>query len=490
MLQKTMKSNNTLVKNYIYNLVYKILAVFIPIITTPYLSRVLGAENIGIYSYSLSIVTYFILFGSLGVTMYGQREIAYVQNDDIKRSKIFFEVFIMKLCALSISLILFYFSFCLSSKYSIYYRILTLEVISNMLDISWFFQGMENFKQIVIKNSIVKILSIICIFTFIKNENCLLIYFIIYVLSNLFGNMSYWLNLNKYINKVKIRELKPLKHLRPALILLIPQIAMEIYTVLDKTMIGIIIIDKAEVGYYEQAQKMVKMALSIVTSLGTVMMPRMSSIFSSGDKKKLENYIFMSFSFVLFLAFPITFGLISITPSFVPIYFGSGYEKVTLLMILISPIIIAIGCSNILGIQYLIPCKKQKEFTISVTIGAMINFVLNIILIPMLNSIGASIATVFAEFSVTITQITLIRKEINFSKILKVAYKYIIASILMFITSILVGSMISNNILSIIVQIIASLIVYINMLILLKDKMIYEGIRIIKNKLFVKKICK
>ena len=140
-------SKKNIAKNYLYNLGYQILALILPLITTPYLSRVLGAENIGIYSYTLSITTYFILFGSLGVSMYGQREIAFVQDDLKKRSCTFFEIFIMKCITLSISLWLFYLSFCLDGQYHLYYRILILEIIANIVDISWYFKGWRNLKK-------------------------------------------------------------------------------------------------------------------------------------------------------------------------------------------------------------------------------------------------------------------------------------------------------------------------------------------------------
>lgn len=192
-------SKKNIAKNYLYNLGYQILALVLPLITTPYLSRVLGAENIGIYSYTLSITTYFILFGSLGVSMYGQREIAYVQDDLKKRSCAFFEIFIMKCITLSISLGLFYLSFCLDGQYHLYYLILILEIIANIVDISWYFQGLEEFKKTVIRNSLVKLISVVCIFLFVKSSNDLSKYFVIYVLSTFLGNLSLWMYMPRYV---------------------------------------------------------------------------------------------------------------------------------------------------------------------------------------------------------------------------------------------------------------------------------------------------
>lgn len=469
-------------KNYIYNLTYQILIMIVPLITTPYLSRVLGAEAIGIYSYTLSITTYFILFGSLGVAMYGQREIAYVQDDKMKRSKVFYEILLMRFITLGVSMIIFYFTFAMKGQYSIYYRILTLELISNALDISWFFQGIEEFKKTVIRNTLVKIISVVCIFVFVKNVNDLYKYFIIYVLSTFMGNISLWMYVPKYIEKIKIRELEIFRHFKPTIALFIPQVAVQIYTVLDKTMIGSIVNDKSEVGFYEQAQKIVKLLVTIATSLGTVMVPRMANTFASGNKEKIKEYMNKSFHFVLMLAFPLMFGMISSANKFVPVFYGDGYNKVIILINIIIPIVLAIGLSNVIGTQYLLPTKKQKGYTISVTAGAIVNFILNIIFIRLWKSVGASIATVIAEFVVTGVQFYIVRNEIKFIDVIKIMKNYITASIIMFIISMILGKFITNNIMSILVQLVVSTIIYFTILFMLKDEMIISGIQMVKNK--------
>ena len=197
----------------------------------------------------------------------------------------------------------------------------------------------------------------------------------------------WWRDLNiefiylKYIKKVSFSELNIVNHIKPVLILFIPQIAVQVYIILDKTMIGTIIADKSEVGFYEQAQKIIKILLTIITSLGTVMMPRIANTFAEGDKEKIREYMNKSFNMVCFLGFPIMFGLIAVSNAFVPVFFGNGYDKVSILMKVISPIIILIGLSNVTGTQYLLPIKRQKEFTLSVVCGALMNFVLNSLLV-------------------------------------------------------------------------------------------------------------
>lgn len=474
----------SITKNYLYNMSYQILKIIIPLLTTPYLSRVLGAESIGIYSYTLSIVTYFILFGALGTLLYGQREIAYVQDDLNKRSIKFWEIFILRVVALTISSIIFYITFCVNNQYKFYYKILILEVIANIIDISWYFHGLEEFKKTVIRNTIVKIISVILIFFLVKSPSDLSKYFIIYVLSNLIGNISLWMYLPKYIRRINIRELNIIQHIKPTFTLFIPQIAIQIYTVLDKTMIGAIITDKAETGFYEQSEKIVKLLLTIVTSLGTVMLPRIANTFAQGNKEKVRSYIKNTLNFVFCLSLPIMFGIIVIAEEFVPIFFGKGYDKVVILLKVISPIILMIGISNVIGNQFLITTKRQKEYTISVTAGAVINLVLNLFLIIRLASIGAAIATVIAESIVTAIQLYFIRKEISIKEIIQCGKNYFFASIIMFFICLIIKNIVIPDMLLIVIQVCVGVSIYFSILILRKDQFIYKIIEILKQKIF------
>lgn len=473
-------------KNYIYNLIYQVLVIILPLITTPYVARILGAENIGIYSYTLSIVTYFVLIGSLGIATYGQREIAYVQSDKKKRSSIFWEIIIFRIITMAVVSIFYYFMYIRGTQYTSYYKILILELISSCLDISWFFQGMEEFKKTVLRNTIVKVLSIICIFSLVKTVNDLSVYILIYALSNLVGNISLWAYLPKYIQKIGIKELKLLRHLRPVIALFIPQIAIQLYTVLDKVMIGAMVENKVESGYYEQAQKIIKILLTIVTALGTVMLPRIANKFADGKTDEIKRNITTSFKFTYLLAFPMLFGIIAISNRFVPVFLGAGYEEVSLLIKIISPIILMIGLSNVIGNQYLLPTKRQKSFTISVLCGAIVNLILNFILIKKYEAIGASIATVIAETTVVAIQFICVRNEIKFLEIIKLGLKNLIASIIMLVIAILIEKIMKNqsSYIIILIQICAGIISYFAMLLILKDKFLTQIIdKFIKKKI-------
>lgn len=463
-------AKKSLTKNYIYNLVYQILTLILPLITTPYVSRVLGAENIGIYSYTYSILSYFLLFGALGVALYGQREIAYAGEDKVKRKKVFWEVQICRFFAAFIASVVYFIFFMRNGEYSIYYRIWFLELIAIGIDISWFFQGIEEFKKTVTRNVIVRLVSVMAIFVLVKTQEDLIKYITIYAIADLAGNLLLWLYLPKYFKGIKIKNINAFIHLPAIILLFIPQIASQIYNVLDKTMIGEIILDKSEVGYYEQAQKVIRVLLTVVTSLGIVMIPRMASTFASGDKEKVFDYMKKSFRFVFFLAFPIMFGIMSISKSFVPVFFGEGYEKVVILINVMAPTILLNGMANVIGTQYLLPTKRQKEYTIAIVTGLVVNFILNYVLIKSHYSVGASIATIISELIVVVVEFFVIRKDINIKEVLKSSSSYLLSGIIMLITCILVQIAFGASTVTMVTQIIAGVLVYVFMLVILKDE--------------------
>ncbi len=501
-------AKKSIAKNYIYNMVYQVLILILPLITTPYLSRVLGAEGNGIYSYTYAIVTYFILFGSLGVALYGQREIAYAQENPEKRKKIFIEIVIFRFITIAIASVFYYFLFMCGKEYQIYYQILMLELIAAAFDISWFFQGLEEFKKTVIRNVLVRLCSVTLVFLLVKTREDLAKFTLIYSLADLIGNLSLWFYLPKYFKGIKVENINVKQHLPHIILLFIPQIANQVYKILDTTMIGWLITDKAETGYYEQGHKVIRLLLTIVNSLGVVMIPRMANAFANNDKKQIKAYMRMSFNFTFFLSFPIMLGITSISKAFVPVFFGAGYEKVNLIIYILSPMVLLMGLANVLGTQYLLPLKKQKEYTFSVTIGVIVNFILNYILITLYQSVGAAIATVLSQVVVDALQYNHVKKEISLKELFNLCWKYVVASIIMFglcfvvkevltINSItqsiynLASTMALNkeylfNILSIVLQIGVGAITYIVMLIVLKDEYVYKFINKMKSR-FLKK---
>ena len=260
------------VNNFIYNTLYQILVLIVPLITMPYVSRVLGVTNIGIFNYAQSIATYFILIGAVGTTLYGQREIAYLHYKPEERSKVFWEIEVFRIVTVIICTIFYIVVFCNFGRYTLVYEILIIEIAATAFDISWLFMGMEDFKLTVIRNTIIKVVGVICVFAFVRSVDDLGIYTACMTVPILLGNISLWFALRRYVVKVDVSAKELIKGIKlrllPIFILFLPQIAIDVYTVLDKTMLGVLASSIDEVGYYSQAQKIVKIILMIVTSRG------------------------------------------------------------------------------------------------------------------------------------------------------------------------------------------------------------------------------
>ena len=423
---------NSVLRNYIYNLSYQILTLITPFITTPYLSRVLGPDGIGLYSYTTSIVSYFILLASMGVSDYAQREIAYHQNDRYIQSRTFFEVLGIRNVLVVISLVSYYlFLTQVESDHTIYW-IQAINIIAVLFDITWFFQGLEEFGKIVARNFLVRIVNIVAIFVFIHNPSDLNLYIFLIGFMNVVSGLSIWLYLPKYLVHVERKDIRPFRNFLIIIQFFLPQIAIQIYTVLDKTMIGVITASPAQNGYYEQAEKIVKMTLMVVTSLGTVMIPRIASSYANGDIAMIRHYIMRSYRFVWLVALPMMFGLIGIIDQVIPWFFGPGYGPVGILVKVFSGLLLAIGINNVTGVQFLIPINKQNIFTLTVLIGAVLNFVLNLVLIPIFMSLGAAIASVTAETVIALVQFHFVKEYFSLIDVLSISIKYFLCSLIMF----------------------------------------------------------
>lgn len=470
-------------KNYIYNVSYQLLLLITPFITTPYLSRILGPAGIGTYSYTYSIVSYFILLASLGVADYAQREIAYQQDSPHLQSRTFYEVNLIRFLLVGISLITYYFAVsCFSGGHLIYWY-QALNIVAVLFDISWFFQGLEEFGKIVFRNFIIKLISIVLIFTLIHQPSDLNKYVALLGLMNIVSGLSIWLYLPKYLVPVSRQEIHPFRNFSTILQMFLPQIAIQIYTVLDKTMIGVITGSPLENGYYEQAEKVVKMSLTVVTSLGTVMLPRIAYAYAHKDYETIKSNMMRSYRFVWFLTIPMFFGFIAVSSNFVPWFFGPGYEKVIPLMQILSGLVIAIGLSNVTGIQYLVPTGQQNKLTLSVVCGSVTNFTLNALMIPRYGAIGAAVASLIAEMVVTLAQFYIVRKIFPLSQVIQQMKNYFIAGLAMFAVSYVFNQVLTASFIHTIGIVFSGIIIYTLMLFLTKDSMLFFAINKIISKM-------
>lgn len=475
-------SGKSVKKNYIYNVSFQILLLITPLITTPYLSRILGADGIGTVSFAESIISYFVLFATFGMTTYGQREVSYVQDDRENRTKVFWETKILEVVTSTIALLV-YIPLALYQQNRYMYLVLILNILAVIANVTWFFQGMEEFGKIALRNIVFKILNIAYIFVFVKTKNDTVIYAFGIGFFLLISNISMWLYLPRFIDKPDIKELQPFKNFRVVLSLFVPTIAVQIYTVLDKTMIGIITQSSFENGYYEQAIKISKMVLTIVTSLGTVMIPRIGYHFAKQETERVKFFMYRAYRFVWFMGVPLCFGLLGIASNFVPWFYGEGYEKVVPLLSILGFLVLAIGINNVTGIQYFIPTKRQNLFTLTVIIGAIVNFSLNLMLIRNFQSIGAAIASVVAEMVIAVAQIYIVRKELSPQKIILSSRNYFLAGGVMLAVLIIINSRVKSSIVNTGLLICAGGITYLFVLMIIRDDFLNDNINSIMSKI-------
>lgn len=455
-----MKNQQSIKVNFIYNLIYQILALIIPIITAPYVSRILGPNGIGVYSYTYSIVYYFMLLTLLGVNNYGNRIIAKVRDDKYKLSKTFISVYLLQMfCGIIMLLLYFIYIFLTKPQDILISIILSIFILSSVCDINWFFFGLEQFKKTVTRNIFIKIVNVILIFIFVKKENDLWKYALIMSCMTFLGQLLLWPFLKKEIFLVKVKISDIFKHVKPNLILFIPVLAVSFYKIMDKIMLGILT-NMDEVGYYENAEKIITIPFTLITALGTVMLPRISNIVSNGDIKKAKKYISKSIQFVLFLSLPMCFGLMAIGEKFAPLFFGIDFQKTGILIMLLAITLPFLSFANVLRTQYLIPIERDKEYIISVFLGAIVNLVINFIFIPKLAGIGACIGTICAEIVVTVYQSFVLRKELDIKEYVISNYKFYSNSFIMFIIIYSIRYLSLNSVVEIIIQVILGIAIY------------------------------
>lgn len=462
-----------LTENYLLNLCYQALIIVLPLITVPYVSRVFGADGVGIQSYTNSIITYFILFGSLGAASYGQREIAMCHDDREKAGKVFWEIFYLRLITISIALAVYLTSVAVFSKsYTGYYLALLPMIFAAMLDVVWLFQGLEEFRTVVIRNVAVRLLGTALIFLFIRNKSDLILYILLLTLTEFCGNALLLLGIRRNVGKIRLHGIRPFRHFRNVVIYFIPSFAISIYSVLDKTMLGMMVGSELENGYYEQTYKIINLANTIIFSLNTVMAPRMASLFGRGEESEMHRHLKVSLRFFLLLSIPAAFGIISIARCFVPLFFGPGYEKVTLLLCLLAPIVPFISISSCISAQHMGPRGEQVRISVILGIGAVLNFLINLLLIPRLASTGAVIASVLAEILITVLFVTMSKKSITWSFLVRSAWRYLISGAVMGVVVILLGTWMKVGIFCTLLQLVCGVILYTGVIWLLKDEIL------------------
>lgn len=462
-------------KNYILNTTYQVFVLITPFITTPYLARVLGADLLGIESFISSVASYFVMFAGLGISSYIGRQIAYFKNDKHSISLYFFETRFLQLI-LSFFILCIYLFFTFKQQNRVLYLIYSVQIVTLIFNIDFLFYAVENFESLFFRNILFRIIDVLFILFFVKDRSCLGIYIFGKIIISFIGYLSLWIGLNKYIEFVKFSEIRVFRNFKVILELFIPTISTQIYQTVDKIMIGIITNDNFQNGFYELSIKLPKILLTLIVSLCTVMTPRIANYYKAQRHKEINEYMNRSFNFVWLIASPLAFGLVAISKNFVPWFFGSGYDEIIKLTNILGFLIIPMGLSTIMGVQYLIATGRQKEYNMTIIIGMVINCILNSILIFNYGSLGAAFASLIAETLITLLQFYIIKSEISIKHILKMSKNYILSSVIMYCIIKYYASVLASTFVSSIILVLVGATIYFTLLFLLRDKFFNNNI--------------
>ena len=473
--------------NFILNTTRIFLGAFFILVTTPYITRVLGAENLGKVDYVNSIIQYFMLFTALGIPNYGIREIAKTRDNVFDRTKTVIELGIILIITTIIGYIVLFF---LLNNINGFKELKTLILIMstwilfNNIGFEWFYQGIENQVYITIRFIIIRLIVLILMFLFVKNSKDYIIYGIILVLMNSGSNVLNLINIRKYLSfkNITLKKLDLKKHIKPVLIIFAASLSVSIYLQLDVVMLGNI--NDKIVAYYTVPNKLIRLILVVITALGTVLVPRISNCIKNNDIENYKKYINYSLKYILMLSIPSVVGIFLLADNIILIMAGEKFIESILTVRILVFILFIVGIAYFLGFQLLYPHGLEKYYTYSVTIAAVINFVFNYIMIPKYYQNGAAIGTIIAELTGVMLMLYFTRnylKEVEFYNLKNL--KYFISSIIMGLIILFIKYLNLGNILTILISISLGSIIYFIILLLLKEDIVVLGFNVIKNKL-------
>lgn len=448
-------------KNFIYNVVYQVLLVLLPLITAPYISRTLGAEAVGIYSYTNSVAHYFLLVAMLGFSNHGNRNVAAVRDNQEKLNRTFSSIFSLQFMSFTIAIVAYIvYLLCFVDDNNIISTIQTIYVVSGLFDISWLFFGLEKFKITVTRNLLIKLATVACMFIFVHSPSDVWKYTLIICTGTFLSQLYLWFYVKKYVKFVWVGFKEIFSNLKDVLILFIPVLSYSIYKVMDKIMLGQLATYE-QVGFYQNAEKITNIPMGIITALGTVMLPRMSNIIAKGNKTKSLDYIRISVKFVTLLCASITFGLMGISDVLAPVYLGADFSPCAPLISLLSVTVFFIAWANVVRTQYLIPYHYDKIYIASTIVGAVVNLIINFLLIPTYQAIGAAIGTVAAEFSVMAIQMICVRKKLPMLKYILQYTPVIIIGGVMMVAVHFVGKAVGISIFSLVIELLIGVAIFV-----------------------------
>ena len=401
--------------NFLMNFILTASSLIFPLITFPYVSRVLHATGNGNVNFAASIANYFLMVASLGIPTYGVKACAKVRDDKEQLSKTAQEILIINLIStalVTVTYIIFVFTIPKFSQDKSLFFIEGVNIVLNMFGANWLYQALEKYDYITARSILFNTISVALMFALVHQESDYHIYAATTVVASVGSNVMNFIRLNRYISFKKVGEYNFRRHLKPIFILFAGNAVASIYTNLDTVMLGFMK-TSTDVGYYSAAVKIKNILVSVVSSLSGVLLPRMSYYVQHKDKQQFNRLMTTAFNATIFMSLPLcTYFIVEAKDSLIFLA-GAEYIPATLAMQIINISIVAIGITSIIGIQVLTPINREFQLMISVIVGAVSDFILNYFMIPKWSAAGASFATMIAEYLVLVTQLILGRDVVG-----------------------------------------------------------------------------
>ena len=478
----------SLKKNIVLNYIKTLSGLIFPLITFPYFSKILKPEGLGTYNFAVSITSYFTLIAGLGIYSYAIKQAASVRDNKDELSKLVSEMFSINLISTAVSFVLFIGSLFIIPKFFDYRIILlvcAIPFVTGSFGMEYLFNAVEDFTYITLRSIILQTITVVFLFIFVRSPDDIILYSLINSGSVLFQNILNFFSAKKYVKINIFQKLELAKHLKPIFILFALSIASSVYSILDTSMLGFIS-GEVEVGYYSAATKINRMVLSVVASMSSVFLPRLAYLTKNGQKDEYKNMINKSFELIILIAFPCTVGLFMVSEPIIMLLSGQEYVSAIPVMKIMNPIVLIVGLSCVTGTQVLFTQGKEKKVLYSVIAGTVLNFILNMILIPRINSMGAAIASVCAEICVTSLQLIFGAKYFNVSKVILNLIKYGLMSLVMAVAVYFAMIKFENDAIKCLAGISTGVVSYLICLAVTKNKFLFDILRKFKKNKAVK----
>ena len=446
-------------RNILYNSIYRCVLILTPLITSPYLTRVLGADRLGVYSASNAFATYFVIFSLLGVNDYGNRSIAQVRDDREKLSDTFWQIYYVQFFLTIVLLAVYLISIFTTGKYFQIQLVLTIYVLSSLFEISWFAIGMEKFRLTSTVNTITHLGIVTGIFLFVKQPADLWKYTLVVTLGNLVSLLVLMPLVFKYTDFRKPDFRKMAAHLKPNLILFLPVIATSVYQYLSKIMLGAWSTE-AETGFYQNAENIVNLPTFITTAIVTVMLPYASNLVANGEADENRELLGSTLKYTSILNVAMAFGIFSIAADFIPWYLGAEFRRSAVLVRMMAPLIFINGFSNVLRYQCIIPNEMDRANLVSMFSGAAADVLLNLLLIPRFGASGAACSMLVAALLTLVIQLLYVRQKIDLFAVFRSFAPSILFGALMAVCVTAVSNLPVRTIFRILIELMAGAAVY------------------------------